>query len=69
MGSSSEMTARLTLGKKLSKNFFILYSTNLAAQREDITRIEWELSNDFSIVGTRDETGRISFDVKIHRRF
>jgi hypothetical protein len=69
MGSSAEMTARLTLGKKLSKNFFILYSTNLAAQREDITRIEWELSNDFSIVGTRDEAGRISFDVKIHRRF
>jgi len=69
MGSSAEMTARLTLGKKLSKNFFILYSTNLAAQRDDITRIEWELSNDFSIVGTRDETGRISFDVKIHRRF
>jgi len=69
MGSSTEMTARLTLGKKLSRNFFILYSTNLAAQREDITRIEWELSNAFSIVGTRDEMGRISFDVKIHRRF
>jgi len=69
MGASAEMTARLTLGKKLSRNFFILYSTNLAAQREDITRIEWELSNDFSIVGTRDEMGRISFDVKIHRRF
>jgi translocation and assembly module TamB len=69
MGSSSEMTARLTLGKKLSRNFFILYSTNLASQREEITRIEWELSNDFSIVGTRDETGRVSFDVKIHKRF
>ncbi|MFW6124404.1 MAG: translocation/assembly module TamB domain-containing protein, partial [Acidobacteriota bacterium] len=69
MGSSAEMTARLTLGKKLSRSFFILYSTNLAAQREDITRIEWELSNDFSIVGTRDEMGRVSFDVKIYRRF
>lgn len=69
MGSSSEMTARLTLGKKLSRNFFILYSTNLASQREEITRIEWELSNDFSIVGTRDETGRVSFDVKVHKRF
>lgn len=69
MGSSSEMTARLTLGKKLSRNFFILYSTNLSSQREEITRIEWELSNDFSIVGTRNETGRVSFDVKIHKRF
>ena len=69
MGSSSEMTARLTVGKKISRNFFILYSTNLTAQREEITRIEWELTDDLSIVGTRDEKGRISIDVKIHKRF
>lgn len=69
MGSSSEMTARLTVGKKISRNFFILYSTNLTAQREEITRIEWELTGDLSIVGTRDEKGRISIDVKIHKRF
>ncbi len=69
MGSSAEMTARLTVGKKVSRNFFILYSTNLTTQREEIARIEWELTNDLSIVGTRNEEGRISFDVKIHKRF
>ena len=69
MGSSAEMTARLTVGKKISRNFFFLYSTNLTTQREEITRLEWELTNDFSIVGMRDEMGRISFDVKIHKRF
>jgi len=69
MGSTTEMTARLTLGKKLSRNFFIGYSTNLSNQREDITRIEWELTKDLSIVGTRHETGRISIDVKVHKRF
>lgn len=69
LGSSAEMTARLTLGKRISRNFFILYSTNLTTQREDIARIEWELTRDFSIVATRDEKGRISFDIKIHKRF
>jgi len=69
LGSSAEMTARLTLGKKLSRNFFILYSTNLTTQKEEIARLEWELTNDFSVVGTRDEEGRFSLDVKIHRRF
>jgi len=69
LGSSAEMTARLTIGKKISRNFFILYSTNLSSQREEITRIEWELTNDLSIVGTRDEEGRVSIDVKIHKRF
>ena len=69
MGTSSEMTARLTLGKKISRNFFILYSTNLTAQREDIFRIEWELTNDLSVVGIRNEKGRVSIDVKLHKRF
>ncbi|UCC40176.1 MAG: translocation/assembly module TamB domain-containing protein [Candidatus Aminicenantes bacterium] len=69
MGTSAEMTARLTIGKKISKNFFILYSTNLATQKEEIARLEWELTNDLSIVGTRDEKGRVSIDVKIHKRF
>jgi len=69
LGSSAEMTARLTVGKKISRNFFILYSTNLTTQREEIIRIEWELSDDLSVVGTRDEKGRVSFDVKIHKRF
>lgn len=69
LGSSTEMTARLILGKRISRNFFILYSTNLTTQREEIIRIEWELTSDLSIVGTRNEKGRISIDVKIHKRF
>lgn len=69
LGSSAEMTARLTVGKKLSENFFIVYSTNLTTQREEIIRLEWEVRPGLSIVGIRDELGRISFDVKIRRRF
>lgn len=69
LGSSAEMTARLTVGKKIAENFFILYSTNLTTQREEIVRIEWELRPGLSIVGIRDELGRLSFDLKIRRRF
>jgi translocation and assembly module TamB len=69
MGSSAEMSARLTVGKKLSRNFFILYSTNLSGQREEMARLEWELAEDLSVVGVRDEKGRFSLDIKIHKRF
>ncbi|MFW6160045.1 MAG: translocation/assembly module TamB domain-containing protein [Acidobacteriota bacterium] len=69
LGSSAEMTARLTVGKKISRNFTLLYSTNLTAQREEIARLEWELMEDLSIVGMRDENGRVSIDVKVHKRF
>jgi len=59
----------LTIGKKIARDFSVLYSTNLTTQREEITRLEWEFSSDFTVVGTRDEEGRFSLDVKIHKRF
>lgn len=69
MGSTSEITARLTVGKRLSKNFFMVYSTNLATQREEIIRLEWELSSGLSLVAIRNELGRVSLDLKLRRRF
>ncbi|MHB8095470.1 MAG: translocation/assembly module TamB domain-containing protein [Candidatus Aminicenantales bacterium] len=69
MGSSAEMTARLTVGRQLSRNLSILYSTNLTTQREEIVRMEWVINNDFSLVGMRNEYGRMSLDVKIRKRF
>ena len=69
LGSSAEMTARLTIGKKLSRDLYIYYSTNLTRQTEEIVRMEWDLSSGFSIVGTRNEVGRLSFDVKVRTRF
>lgn len=69
MGSTSELTARLTVGKRLSKNFLILYSTNLATQREEIVRLEWELTGGLSLIAVRNELGRVSLDLKIRKRF
>jgi len=69
MGSTSELTARLTVGKRLSRNFLILYSTNLATQREEIVRLEWELTGGLSLVAIRNELGRVSLDLKIRKRF
>ncbi len=69
MESSAETTARLTVGKMISRNFALLYSTNLSTQREELVRLEWELTDDLSVVGIRNEQGRLSIDVKIHKRF
>jgi translocation and assembly module TamB len=69
LGASTEMTARLTVGKKLSRNIILLYSTNLTSQREELVRLEWEFSDSFSLVTMRDERGRLSLDAKIRKRF
>ncbi len=69
LGASTEMTARLTVGKKISRNIILLYSTNLTSQREELIRLEWEISDSFSLVTMRDELGRVSLDAKIRKRF
>ncbi len=69
MGSTTELVPRLTLGKRISRNVFIYYSTNLTTQREEIVRMEWELGRSFSIVANRDELGILSLDVKARKRF
>ena len=68
-GTSSEMTARLTVGKKLSRNLIFIYSTNLATQRDEIYRMEWEVRGEFSLVAVRNELGRFSLDLKYRKRF
>ncbi len=69
LGASTEMTARLTVGKKISSNVVLLYSTNLTSQREDLVRLEWDFSPSFALVAMRDERGRLSIDAKVRKRF
>ncbi|HOW85028.1 MAG TPA: translocation/assembly module TamB domain-containing protein [Candidatus Aminicenantes bacterium] len=68
--------ARITVGKKISNNLLVLYSTILAnssvrsmIDESPIFRMEWDISRRFSLVGGRDDRGRLGFDVKFRRRF
>jgi hypothetical protein len=70
------IAARITVGKKISRNLLFLYSTILAnstvmagIDEVPIFRMEWDISRKFSLVGGRDDRGRLSFDVKYRKRF
>jgi autotransporter translocation and assembly factor TamB len=70
------VAARITVGKKISKNLLVLYSTIVAnssvrAEIDEVPifRMEWDISKRFSLVGGRDDRGRFGFDVKFRRRF
>ncbi|MFO7734238.1 MAG: translocation/assembly module TamB domain-containing protein [Candidatus Aminicenantes bacterium] len=74
--SPGSIAARLTVGKKLSGNLLIIYSTilansNVLAAEEEfpIFRMEWDISRRFSLVGGQDDRGKLSFDVKYRKRF
>jgi hypothetical protein len=75
-GGQGGVAARITVGKKVSKNLLFLYSTVLASSsvraeidEVPIFRMEWDISRRFSLVGGRDDRGRLGFDVKFRRRF
>jgi translocation and assembly module TamB len=71
-GRSADPTARVTLGQKITNDFTVTYSQNLTAGPEGLERIalvEYRLSNKFSIVGLRDETGSIGFNIRVRKRF
>jgi hypothetical protein len=75
-GAPSGIAARITVGKKISKNLLFLYSTVLASSsvraeidEVPIFRFEWDISRKFSLVGGRDDRGRLGFDVKFRKRF
>lgn len=74
--SPGSIAARLTVGKKLSSNLLLIYSTILAnsnvqaAEEESpIFRMEWDISRRFSLVGGQDDRGKLSIDVKYRKRF
>ena len=70
------IAARITVGKKVSKNLLFIYSTILAnstvmagIDEVPIFRMEWDISRKFSLVGGRDDRGRLGIDVKFRKRF
>lgn len=70
------IAARITVGKKVSKNVLFIYSTILAnstvmAEIDEVPifRMEWDISKRFSLVGGRDDRGRLGLDIKFRKRF
>jgi len=71
-GRGADPTARVTVGQRITKDFTVTYSQNLTAGPEGLERValvEYRLTNKFSIVGIRDETGSIGFNIRVRKRF
>jgi translocation and assembly module TamB len=72
-GRGSDPTARVTVGRRVTKDLTITYSQNLTASGQSgidrIVLVEYRLSNRFSVVGYRNERGQVGFDVRLRKRF
>ena len=61
--------ARLTLEQQISKDVTLTYITNLTRTQEQIVRVEWDLSRQWSVIALRDENGVFGIDFQYRKRF
>ena len=61
-------SSRLIVGKEISKDFLIVYSTNFSTQRQQVVYVQYQLSPNISLIGMRNEEGRFSLDLRFRKR-
>jgi translocation and assembly module TamB len=61
--------ARLTLEQQVSKDITLTFITNLARTQEQIVRIQWDLSRQWSAIAVREENGLFGVDFQFRKRF
>jgi translocation and assembly module TamB len=59
---------QVTIEQQFANNLSLTYSTNVSQSSEQIIQGEYYVNRNLSIVGTRDQNGVVSFDVRLRRR-
>jgi len=62
-GEETRPTAWLTVKKQFPHNFSVTYSYNFTRQEESIILIEYQLTENLVLVGTKDKDGSRGFDI------
>jgi translocation and assembly module TamB len=59
---------QVTIEQQFANNISLTYSTNVSQSSQQIIQGEYYFTRNISAVGTRDQNGVVSFDVRIRRR-
>jgi len=59
---------QVTIEQQFANNITLSYSTNVSQSSQQIIQGEYYVNRNISIVGTRDQNGVVSFDVRVRRR-
>jgi len=76
--SGASPTARLTVGRQITKDLSVSYSTNITADKNQVVAVEYRVSNRLSflaqyeqgsITGINTRNNNFSFEIKFRKRF
>ena len=59
---------QVTIEQEFANNISLTYSTNVSQSSQQIIQGEYYFNRNVSVVGTRDQNGVVSFDLRIRRR-
>ncbi|MGC2172587.1 MAG: translocation/assembly module TamB domain-containing protein, partial [Candidatus Sulfotelmatobacter sp.] len=59
---------QITIEQEFANNLSLTYSTNVSQSSQQIIQGEYYFNRNVSVVGTRDQNGVVSFDVRIRQR-
>jgi translocation and assembly module TamB len=71
LSTETNPTARgpqVTIEQEFANNISLTYSTNVSQSSQQIIQGEYYFNRNVSVVGTRDQNGVVSFDLRIRRR-
>ncbi len=60
---------RVTVEQQLSPELTLTYSTSTANSQYRVIQFEWDVSQDVSVIGTRDYNGIFGLEVRFRKRF
>nr|MCU0731204.1 translocation/assembly module TamB [Hyphomonas sp.] len=61
--------ARLTVEQQVSKDVTVTFVTALNRSQQQVVRLEWNLSKEWSVIALRDENGSFGLDFQIRKQF
>ena len=59
---------QVTIEQQFANNVSLTYSTNVSQSSQQIIQGEYYINRNVSVVGTRDQNGVVSFDVRVRQR-
>lgn len=69
VGTLGNSSARITVQEPLSKQLTLVFATNVNQTAQQLIQVQWQISENRSIVATRDESGVFSIVYKIRKRY
>jgi translocation and assembly module TamB len=58
----------LTVEQQVSKDVTVTFVTTLNRSQQQVVRLEWNLSKEWSVIALRDENGSFGLDFQIRKQ-